>query len=167
MRRVLLGLALPAFMAAQQPMHLTLADAQRLAVQNNPQYSSAKYTAAAAHQQPAEYRSAELPNLSGVITGVGADNGSRLAAGALNNPAVYSRAAAGVLASQLITDFGRVRNLVGTANLRAQAQDQSSENTRADVVLGATRAYFDLLRGHECGKRQPEKNASHARRLRS
>jgi outer membrane protein len=146
MRRVLFGLALPAFMAAQQPMHLTLADAQRLAVQNNPQYASAKYTAAAAHQQPAEYRSAELPNLSGVITGVGADNGSRLAAGALNNPVVYSRAAAGVLASQLITDFGRVHNLVGTANLRAQAQDQSSENTRADVVLGATRAYFDLLR---------------------
>jgi outer membrane protein len=135
-----------ALFAQQQPMHLTLADAQRLAVQNNPQYSSAKYTAAAAHQQPAQYRSAELPNLSGAITGVGADNGSRLAAGALNNPALYSRTAAGVFASQLITDFGRVHNLVGTANLRAQAQDQTSENTRADVVLAATRAYYDVLR---------------------
>jgi outer membrane protein len=146
MRRVLLLLAIPAWVGAQQPMHLTLADAQRLAVQNNPQYSSAKYIAAAAHQQPAEYRAAELPNLSGAITGVGADNGSRLAAGALNNPALYSRTAAGVFASQLITDFGRVHNLVGTANLRAQAQDQSSENTRADVVLAATRAYYDVLR---------------------
>jgi outer membrane protein len=150
MRRVLpcilLLCATPTWVSAQQPMHLTLADAQRLAVQNNPQYSSAKYTAAAAHQQPAQYRAAELPNLSGAITGVGADNGSRLAAGALNNPTLYSRTAAGVFASQLITDFGRVHNLVGTANLRAQAQDQTSENTRADVVLAATRAYYDLLR---------------------
>jgi outer membrane protein len=131
---------------AQQPMHLTLADAQRLAVQNNPQYSSAKYTAAAAHQQPAEYRAAELPSVGGLLTGVGADNGTRLAAGALNNPTVYSRVAGGVVASQLITDFGRTHNLVGMSNLQAQASDQSGEATRADVLLAATRAYFDVLR---------------------
>jgi outer membrane protein len=146
MKRVLLTLVFPAGVFAQQPMHLTLADAQRLAVQNNPQYSSAKYTAAAAHQQPAQYRAAELPNLSGAVTGVGADNGSRLAAGVLNNPSVYSRAAAGVIASQLITDFGRVHNLVGMSNLQAQAADQAGEFTRADVLLAATRAYFDVLR---------------------
>jgi outer membrane protein len=145
MKRSLVVLALPAALFAQ-PMHLTLADAQRLAAQNNPQYSAAKYTAAAAHQQPAQYRAAELPTVSGALTGVGADNGSRLAAGALNNPAVYSRTAAGVIASQLITDFGRVHNLVGMSNLQAQAQDQAGEATRADVVLGATRAYFDVLR---------------------
>ncbi len=149
MKPVLLALTFPAYLMAQQaqqPMHLTLADAQRLAVQNNPQYSSAKYLAAAVHQQPAEYRAAELPNLSGALTGVGADNGSRLAAGALNNPAVYSRTAGGVIASQLITDFGRTHNLVGMSNLQAQAQDQTSEATRADVLLAATRAYFDVLR---------------------
>jgi outer membrane protein len=129
-------------------MRLTLADAQRLAVQNNPQYSAAKYNAAAAHQQPAQYRAAELPNLSGAVTGVGADNGSRLSAGALNNSTVYSRAAAGVIASQLITDFGRVHNLVGMSNLQAQAQDQAGESTRANVLLGATGAYFDLLRAN-------------------
>jgi outer membrane protein len=145
MKRRLFVLALPAALFAQ-PMHLTLADAQRLAAQNNPQYSAAKYAAAAAHQQPAQYRAAELPNVSGALTGVGADNGSRLAAGALNNPAVYGRTAAGLVASQLITDFGRVHNLVGMSNLQAQAQDQAGEATRADVVLGATRAYFDLLR---------------------
>ncbi len=146
MKRALLMLAFPAGLMAQQSMHLTLADAQRLAVQNNPQYSAAKFTAAAAHQQPNQYRAAELPNLSGSITGVGADNGSRLAAGALNNPAVYSRAAAGVVASQLITDFGRIHNLVGMSNLQAQAQDQAGEATRADVLLTVTRAYYDLLR---------------------
>ncbi len=130
----------------QQPMHLTLADAQRLAIQNNPQYSSAKYTAAAAHQQPAQYRAAELPNLTGLLTGVGADNGTRLAAGALNNPAVYSRAAGGIVASQLITDFGRTHNLVGMSNLQAQAQDQASETPAPMSCWPPRRAYFDVLR---------------------
>ncbi len=146
MKRLLLTLALPFAMMAQQPMHLTLAEAQRLAIQNNPRYSSARLSAAAAHQEPAQYRAAELPNMAGAITGVGADNGSRLAAGALNNPAVYSRLAGGLLASQLITDFGRIHNLVGMSNLQAQAQDQAGEATRADVLLEASRAYFDLLR---------------------
>ena len=65
-------LLLPASLLAQQPMHLTLADAQRIAIQNNPQYSSAKYTAAAVHQEPAQYRAAELPSLGGLLTGVAA-----------------------------------------------------------------------------------------------
>lgn len=146
MKRLFLALALPAAAMAQQPMHLTLAQAQRLAVQNNPRYRSAAFYAAAAHQEPAQYRAAELPNMLGALTGVGADNGSRLAAGALNNPAVYSRAAGGLIASQLITDFGRVHNLVRMSNFQAQAQDQASEATRADVLLEATRAYFDVLR---------------------
>ena len=46
----------------------------------------------------------------------------------------------------MITDFGRTHNLVGMSNLQAQAQDQASENTRADVLLAATRGYFDVLR---------------------
>ncbi len=147
MKRLLaaLSLAAAAWAQQQQPMHLTLADAQRIAAQSNPQYSAARFTAAAAHQQPAEYRAAELPNLSGALTGVGADNGTRLAAGALNNPTVYSRTAGGVIASQLITDFGRTHNLVRMSNFQAQAQDQTSEATRASVVLAATQAYFDLL----------------------
>ena len=139
-------LLLPASLQAQQPMHLTLADAQHIAIQNNPQYSSAKFNAAAVHQEAAQYRAAELPSMTGLLTGVGADDGSRLAAGALNNPTVYSRAAGGIVASQLITDFGRTHNLVGMSNLQAQAQDQASENTRADVLLAATRGYFDVLR---------------------
>jgi outer membrane protein len=71
---------------AQQTMRLTLAEAQRLAIQNNPQFSAAKYTAAAANQVPNQYRAAMQPNLSGNFTAVGADNGSRIAAGGLTNP---------------------------------------------------------------------------------
>jgi len=129
-----------------QPQHLTLADAQSLAVQNNPQYSAAKFNAAAAHQEAPQYRAARLPALSGAITGVGADNGSRIAAGLLNNPSLYSRAASGITASQMLTDFGRTSNLVGMANLQAQAQDQAGENTRASILLAVTQAYFAVLR---------------------
>jgi outer membrane protein len=128
------------------PLHLTLTDAQKLAIQNNPQYSAAKFNAAAAHQEAPQYRAARLPTMTGVITGVGADNGSRLAAGALNNPTVYSRAASGLIASQMLTDFGRTTNLVGMANLQAQAQDQAGENTRANILLAVTQAYFEVLR---------------------
>src|SRR5947209_19337525 len=83
-------LAIPLF-AQQPPMQLTLADAQRLAIQNNPQFSAARLNAAAAGQVPAEYRSSYFPTAFGSVTGVGADSGSRLAAGALNNPVVYNR----------------------------------------------------------------------------
>src|SRR5271165_5638127 len=80
---------------AQQTMKLTLAEARRLAIQNNPQYSSAKFTAAAAYQVPNQYLANLQPNMFGSFTGVGADNGSRLAAGALNNPIVYNRVGSG------------------------------------------------------------------------
>jgi outer membrane protein len=140
-----LACAFEATLPAQPPMHLTLADAQRVAVQNNPQFASARLTAAAAYQVPLEYRSAYSPSFSGAITTVGADSGSRLAAGALNNPSVYNRAASGLIANQLITDFGRTSNLVGTAELRAKAQDQAAETTRADILLATSEAYFNLL----------------------
>ena len=130
-----------------QPMtHLTLAEAQRLAIQNNPQFSAAKFNAAAAYQVPSQYKAAFQPNMFGSFTGVGADNGSRLAAGALNNPVVYDRVGSGLSVSQMITDFGRTSNLVATARLRAESQDQVTETTRAQILLVTSQAYFNLLR---------------------
>jgi len=140
-------LALVAFGAAQaqQTMHLTLAEAQRLAIQNNPQFSAAKYTAAAANQVPNQYRAAMQPNFSGNFTAVGAHNGSRIAAGGLTNPVVYDRLGSGLTISQLITDFGRTSNLVGMARLQAAAQGQFTEATRADILLATSSAYFAVL----------------------
>jgi outer membrane protein len=131
---------------AQAPLRLTLAEAQRLAIQNNPQVSAAQFTAAAAYQVPNQYRANFQPNMFGSLTGVGADNGSRLAAGALNNPTVYNRLGSGLSISQMVTDFGRTSNLIGMAKLQAQAQDQATEDTRARTLLAASRAYFGLLR---------------------
>jgi outer membrane protein len=127
-------------------MHLSLTEAQRQAVQNNPQLASARLNAAAAYQVPLEYRAAYLPSLTGAVTGVGADGGARIAAGALNTPNVYSRTASGLYASQLVTDFGRTGNLVSMAKLQAQAQDQVTETTRANLLLATSQAYFAILR---------------------
>jgi outer membrane protein len=131
---------------AQQPLHLTLAEAKRRAIQNNPQFTVATLTASAAHQVPAQYRASFEPSVSGSWTGVGADNGSRLAAGALNNPVVYNRLGSGLSLGQMITDFGRTTNLVGMARLEADAQDQVTETTRAEILLDTGRTYFALLR---------------------
>ena len=77
---------LPRVMMSQPPMHLTLAQAQQLAIQNNPHFTAARYNASAAYQTAPQYRAAYEPTIFGSFTGVGADNGSRLAAGGLNNP---------------------------------------------------------------------------------
>src|SRR5947209_14991388 len=131
---------------AQPPMHLTLAQAQQLAVQNNPRLSAARYNAAAAYQVAPQYKAAYEPTVSGSFTSVGADNGSRLAAGALNNPVVYNRIGSGLSIGQMITDFGRTGNLVAMARLQASAQDQVTESTRAQILLNTSHAYFAALR---------------------
>jgi len=144
--RCMVLISLSFALSAQDAMHLTLAGARRLATDNNPQLGSARFSAAAAHQVPPQYRANLLPSMTGLAKGVGADSGTRLAAGGLNNPVVYSRLATGVAASQLISDFGRTRELMASSNLHAQAQDQTTEATRADILLTTSRAYFAVLR---------------------
>jgi outer membrane protein len=134
--------------SAQEPLALTLAQAENLAIQNNPKFAAARLNAAAAYQAPIEARAALLPNVNGVVTGVGADSGSRLAAGGLNNPVVYNRLGSGLLVNQLVTDFGRTGSLIASEKLRAQAQDQVTEMTRADILVATTRAYFAVLRAN-------------------
>src|SRR5215471_1607140 len=146
MKSLLFFLALQPILLAQAPTMLNLAQAEQLAVQRNPQLSEARFSAAAVHQTPLEQRAALLPTFTGLVTAVGADSGSRLAAGGLNNPVVYDRFATGVVATQLISDFGRTSNLVAAANLRALAQDQATEQTREDILVETERAYFGVLR---------------------
>lgn len=141
-------IAVPTVLCGQPRMKLTLAEAERLAIQNNPSFSAARYNAAAAYQVAPQYKSAFEPNFSGNLTGVGADNGSRLAAGGLNNPVVYNRIGSGLSVGQMITDFGRTSNLIAMAKLNASAQDQVTESTRAQILLATGRAYFAVLRAH-------------------
>jgi outer membrane protein len=47
----------------------------------------------------------------------------------------------------MITDFGRTGNLVAMAKLQADAQDEMTDATRAQILLNISRAYFTVLRG--------------------
>jgi outer membrane protein len=131
---------------AQEKLRLTLAEAEKLAVKNNPHLAAATLVAAAASQVPAEYRSAYFPTLFASATGVDAENGTRLAAGGLTNPIVYDHIAGGVTVNQMVTDFGRTGNLIDMAKLHADAQNQTAEQTRADILMITGQVYFGVLR---------------------
>ena len=124
---------------------LTLQDAEALALKNNPQISVYHLLSLASRQVTREERAAYYPNLYGSVTAVKPEQGTRIAAGNLNNPAVYERAAYGVTLSQLITDFGRTNNLVATAALRAKAADMDALATAAEIKLAVDSSFYTAL----------------------
>lgn len=128
------------------PQRLTLAQAEQIALSTHPAVQSTQFSAQAAEQVVTETRSSLFPTVFGSVTGAGALNGSRLAAGALNNPIIYNRLASGVTASQLVTDFGRTGNLIESSRLRAEAENQNAETTKDQVILDVERGYFAVLR---------------------
>jgi outer membrane protein len=145
-RALFIVLGTAASLAGQDTLHLTLQEAEKIAVQNNPQVSAARYNAEASKEVPKELRSNYQPTVFGSLTGVGAADGSRIAAGALNNPIIYNRFASGIGVSQFITDFGRTANLVGSAQSRSLAEQERANATRADVLLNVCVTYFSVLR---------------------
>jgi len=132
--------------SGQASQHLTLQDAEKIAIQNHPQIQAATYLASAAAAQVTEARSAYFRQAYGSLTGVEAEHNSRVAAGALNNPIIFDRFAEGFTVGQLVTDFGRTYELVKSSNLKAQAQQENVVTTRADVLLRLNVAYFAALK---------------------
>jgi outer membrane protein len=144
--RLTIAYAVAAFSVCWGQQKLTLAEAEQIALRTHPSIQSADFNAQAAGQVVTETRSAQLPTVFGSVTGAGALNGSRLAAGALNNPVIYDRLASGLTVSQLVTDFGRTSNLIDSSKLRAQAAGQLTEATKDQVILAVDRAYLAVLR---------------------
>ncbi len=124
---------------------LTIAQAEQMAIRNNPNISVARLLALAQAQVTREVRSAELPMATGNLTAVDAHENSRITAGLLNNPTVYNRAAGGLTVSQLITDFGRTHNLVLSAESSAKAQLESERATELDITLTVDQAFYQAL----------------------
>src|SRR5260370_32529037 len=114
--------ALAALGHAQDTLRLTLKEAEKTALQNNPQIAASRYTAEAAAQVPAEVGSVFQPTLFGSVTRDGADSGSRIAAGALNNPILYDRLGTGLSVNQLFTDFGCTGALGHSSKVHSQSQ---------------------------------------------
>jgi outer membrane protein len=128
------------------PPVLTLADAQKIALQNHPQIAAANYLALAAQEALKETRAGYYPNVNLYADAVGAgDEGTRVMAGGLNNPSIYDRAAGGLAVSQLITDFGRTANLTASSKFQAQAENQNASATREQVLLQVNVGYFSTL----------------------
>jgi len=124
---------------------LTVQEAEAIGLRNNPQITVGKLRALEAHEFVREARSALMPEASLNLTGVGADGGSRLAAGYLTNGRLYSRAAGGATVSQLITDFGRTTNLVSSTEFHAKAEDENAVVTRQDIILAVDQAFYSVL----------------------
>ena len=133
-------------LAAQTPTRLTLEQAEDLALKNHPAVSAARFNAAAAAEAPTQAASVRMPTVVGNLTGAGAGDNSRIAAGGLNNPIIYSRLATGVTVSQLLFDFGRSSHLIAGSRSHAAAEEQSYQATRNSILLDVDRAYFEVLR---------------------
>lgn len=135
----------PAQGAASAGTPLTRKQAEALALKNNPQITVGKLHALEAAQYVREQRSALLPTAYLSLTAVDASDRARIAAGGLNNPIIYPRAASGATVSQLITDFGRTTNLVSSAKSAAKAEDENSAATTAQIIMAVDQAFYNSL----------------------
>src|SRR5271166_1987843 len=126
-------------------VRLTVKGAEALALKNNPAISVARLSALASEQVTREVRSSYWPQAYGNLTAVDAENNSRITAGGLNNPSVYTRAAGGATVSQLLTDFGHTANLVASARLQAKADEQGAIATKEDVLIAVDQAFYNAL----------------------
>jgi outer membrane protein len=125
---------------------LTIHDAEQLALKNHPRITIGELNALAAAEVARETRAALLPTIGANATGVATyREGNRITAGLLNNPSVFDRAAAGGVASLLITDFGRTRNLYASSKLNAQAEQQTARATREQIVFAVDQAFYGAL----------------------
>jgi outer membrane protein len=143
---VIVPMAFATRVHAAETSRLTLHEAQERALRNHPRISVAELRALAAKEVTRETRSSYFPTLTANVTAAsGADDNTRLAAGALNNPSVFQRNAEGLMLSQLITDFGRTANLTASADFRAKADAENAEATRAQIMLQVSAVYFSAL----------------------
>jgi outer membrane protein len=126
-------------------IRLTRAEAEQLALKNNPRISMGRLLGLAQHQIYRETRAAELPAFNGAITAVDANEGSRIGAGALTASRLLEHAGAGVTVSQLITDFGRTMNLVSSSKLQEKAQNANALATSEDIILATDLAFYNAL----------------------
>lgn len=130
---------------AQKTEVLTLKQAEDIALKHHPRLFAAMLNAEAAQKVTAETRSALLPTVSASVTGVVANDGTAVAAGALTTSSLSSRFATGFTLMQMVTDFGRTSELTRSAGLRAEAASHRASNARAQILLAVRTSYFSVL----------------------
>jgi outer membrane protein len=130
------------------PQTLTLEKAQKIALQNHPHVLSAELNTRSAEENVKVVRSAYLPQVDGTAVSAFASGDTRIAApyNALNNPSVIDRTSGGISVSQLITDFGKTSDLVAASKYELTAQKARTEDTKENILLQVTSAYYNVLR---------------------
>ncbi|HTW47310.1 MAG TPA: TolC family protein [Acidobacteriaceae bacterium] len=140
--------AAPASAPAAQPPDLTLAQAEQLAIRNNPHVTVGRLLALAQHQVYREARAAELPDATFDATAVNSVEASRIGAvgpGLLTSSRLLEHAGAGINVNQLIYDFGHTHNLVLSQKLSEKASDANALATTEEIVLATDQAFYDAL----------------------
>jgi outer membrane protein len=128
--------------AMPQSSTLSLADAEARTLKNQPRLAAEALRAQALGKRVQQTRSAYFPQLTANLTAVQANGDSEVAAGAVTTSSISTRVAGGVTLTQLVTDFGRTRDLVRNARLTAQSASQSTEDVRQQILRDVDQAYF-------------------------
>lgn len=131
------------------PLRLTRPEAEKMALANNPRIHISQLIAKVQHEAVRERLADELPNLTGNITGVAAEEASRVSSGALTASRLLNHAGGGVQLSQLITDFGRTANLVASAKLQEKARLSDAEASKGDIVLATDQIFYQVIEAQE------------------
>jgi outer membrane protein len=139
---LLIGHAHPALPQTTQVPTLSLADAEARTLKNQPRLAAEALRAQALGKRVQQTRSAYFPQLTANLTAVKANGDSEVAAGAVTTSSISTRVAGGVTLTQLVTDFGRTRDLVRSSRLTAQGAAQNTEDVRQQILRDVDQAYF-------------------------
>jgi outer membrane protein len=132
--------------AADKPHTLTLKEAHEIALKKHPKITIADLKLLAAKQSLRQTQAALLPTITGTLGGVTAvHDKTRIVGSAFTTSALFDRASASVLVSQLVTDFGRTAHLMRSSKLKASAEERNVEAVRALLLLQVDSAYFGAL----------------------
>jgi len=132
--------------ALPQGPSLTIAQAEQIAIRNNPNISIGRLLALAQAQVTREVRSVEMPQATSDLWAVDAHHYSRISGGPfISSSRLLDKAAGGLTVDQLITDFGRTHNLVKSAQSNAKAQLESERATELDITLTVDQAFYQAL----------------------
>jgi outer membrane protein len=125
---------------------LTLAQAESIALANQPRILAAQLRSRASAQRIRAAQSGLLPTVAFNATGVTvADTGTSTAAGSITTSSLSDRFAYGGSLVQMVTDFGRTSALVGSERSLTEAQKDVATLTGAQIRLGVRSAYFQVM----------------------
>lgn len=130
---------------ATQLPQLTRAQAEEMAIRNNPRISVGKLEALAQHEVYREAKAAELPTANGAISAVDGEEATRISAGSLTASRILQHIGGGADFTQLIYDFGHTHNLVLSRKLEEKSSNASAQATTEEIILATDQAFYDAL----------------------